>query len=546
VIWVGVEVPSLPVIYARQLPDLSLCVLRGGKSPAAVDDMKKQFLVLLFILFCLILTYDLAFHSYIKGAFHREYKGDITTRTDFNSYNDSFLNWYHRGVYSHNLDYLPAYVGRMPAYPFFIGLHYVLFGPNWYTKIIPYTQIVIHAISVLYMFLLLYEKTGNRKFSFSFSLLYGFLPFVVNFNSWGQGESLSTALVVMLSYYLFSLRHANRYRTFILIGVLISIVVFLRPYLAVLIPLFYVFYFTFKDELISLKWKNLVVFTLALSLFFLPWIVRNYIVFGKFIPLKGIDAGYLAGYLQYETDDFLSVLKWSHAVTVIPFTENYTARIVLDNTPADAYSQLQNLIHLDSEEKAILWQALVLMDRCGYHKNPDRIKLVNKLLISDNCNTAIKKNFEFLLDYYKKKYPLRYFFINPIKRIFWYMFNTRSYLILYYTFRDDALTLFQRLLKLSFWGVNFFIVAGGFLEGILMCVNSKDWKKNMSWVLLFLGVLINIVYISCVYPYNANYRFFLQNIPVLFILMSFFVYRVHPYFMAYFTQKIEQSLPDGR
>src|SRR5215213_2957132 len=72
--------------------------------------------------------------SYIVFGFYS--KGDsFFVNYDSFSYTDSIINFFEKGIYSFEPDFPDAAFGRLPGYPLFWGLHYLIFGKHAYLAV---------------------------------------------------------------------------------------------------------------------------------------------------------------------------------------------------------------------------------------------------------------------------------------------------------------------------------------------------------------------------------------------------------------------------
>src|SRR5690554_3684549 len=66
----------------------------------------------------------------------------FTTNDSF-SFSEAFINWWTNGIYSFDLTHPDARFGRLPGYPIFWGIHYLIFGAEYVYEAVAFSQVLI-------------------------------------------------------------------------------------------------------------------------------------------------------------------------------------------------------------------------------------------------------------------------------------------------------------------------------------------------------------------------------------------------------------------
>src|SRR5215208_5212074 len=74
------------------------------------------------------------------------------------SYTDSIINFFEKGIYSFDVDFPDAAFGRLPGYPLFWGLHYLIFGKHAYFAV-AITQAVLDSLATYLVYEVLINLT---------------------------------------------------------------------------------------------------------------------------------------------------------------------------------------------------------------------------------------------------------------------------------------------------------------------------------------------------------------------------------------------------
>lgn len=185
------------------------------------------------------------------------------------------------GVYSEFIE-VGSTAYKLPVYPLFLSAIIYLFPKNAFESIIIIQHIVYFFIPILFILiarLFNAEKIGILTgFIFLFSPAYFFYSNII--------EVTNVFIPILLIWTYFYLKiYLKNYKTnyiYILFS-LITAILFLTQIVVVPISILLIIYLLISKRLNFKNWISIVVFS---SVFYSPWVIRNYIVFDRFIPTK--------------------------------------------------------------------------------------------------------------------------------------------------------------------------------------------------------------------------------------------------------------------
>jgi len=166
---------------------------------------------------------------------------------------------------------------RPPLYPLFLSIFYLLRFNLFGIRIV---QCIISAITVVFVYL-----TGKKLFSERTGLWSGIIasvyPFFIFYNGFLLTETLFIFLTVIAIYSFLTL--SERTTTSIRAGISLGMAGLCRPTMQLYLPVSLI-HIACRKEKWKLKIKKMSLILLFFVLTLSPWVIRNYRVFGKFIP----------------------------------------------------------------------------------------------------------------------------------------------------------------------------------------------------------------------------------------------------------------------
>ena len=176
-------------------------------------------------------------------------------------------------------------IGRVgPGYEFFLVAVYYIFGHHY--EVVWILQAIFHALSVLLVFLIA-VKIGSpagdpilngRTAALIASAFFGFYPDLIVGSSMLLAENLAIFLMLLSVFIFFQLFEKPGIKLTMLLGAIFAFSVLVRtPLFLIIMPFIYFFY--------SRKlFLNLALLLLVFAAVMTPWTIRNFQVYGAFIP----------------------------------------------------------------------------------------------------------------------------------------------------------------------------------------------------------------------------------------------------------------------
>ncbi len=177
---------------------------------------------------------------------------------------------------------------RTPIYPFFLASVFGVFGHSYIAVFV--IQAILSTLTALLVYLIVIKiPVANRREVASLSYFLAiFCPFL-----WFSARMLYTEVLitflVSLSILLICLAiEKGKYRLYFTAGVIAGVTILTRPALAFFplsLVLLQILVGWKKEKLLHLS-KKISIYLVAVMIIWSPWIIRNYLIFNKFLPLS--------------------------------------------------------------------------------------------------------------------------------------------------------------------------------------------------------------------------------------------------------------------
>ena len=189
-------------------------------------------------------------------------------------------------------DFAIARVG--PLYPYFLAGIYSIFGHHY--EAVWIIQALLHALTAFLIYLISSLIFSNFEQKRNISLwamgIFGFYPDLIEISAMIMTETLYLFLFCLAAYVFFKSFSKISIWSAVLLGLTFGLATLARPPVLFLIPVL-LFYFYQKK-----KNAALILFIITLIAVFTPWTVRNYSVYGRFMPFGA------AGAINFWTGNF--------------------------------------------------------------------------------------------------------------------------------------------------------------------------------------------------------------------------------------------------
>ena len=393
---------------------------------------------------------------------------------------------------------------RMPGYPYFMGIFYLLCNKNWEIAIpaICWTQTILDIFCIYLMYLLSLKIFKKQTIALIAGFIYATYPFIIVWNPVAYAEQFSIFLVICaLLFFYKSIEKNNSIVYLVITGIILALAGLTRPQL---IPLAGILSFVllFQSRKLILNLKNSFVVGVSFLIVFSLWPLRNYINHERFIVTKNAN-----GFLNWQ-EDVISFMQFTYAVKS-EWDPQYTSIIKNQKTtyPKIAYGD-------NKDDSLKLEKAIYLAKNCGagfsrkggYWKN-----IINEN--EENCNDEISKLFNELRENHIKNNPFNFYINVPFKNLKKAIFKSQLY---------DNKSTYRKIGSLLFYWRTILILVG--LIGALTLVK----KNKISYISLFYFASVYIILCFGTSPFmrNIEIRYFLPADILLIFPASFIFERV--------------------
>jgi len=349
---------------------------------------------------------------------------DFYFNGDSNSYSQSFENWWRTGHYTFNFQEPDASYGRLPGYPFFYGILRLLVGQALAPAAVAWAQVLLDSGAVLLVFGSLRRLAPMAPGAALLgAFLYATYPFIIIWTPILGTESLSTDLGLLWLYAILNWRNSRWYA--LGVGVLVALNLFVREYMAALLPATLLFVLLHQG---LANWRtvigSLALVSLGFGLLYVWWPIRNYSSFQRVVLLKPRTAGY-ANF----TPEVAEYNAWVHCWTSNenPWRDSVLVGSPQVHFPADVFPT--------PVDAARAQQLVAQARRCGSGYYVQRRNMNNQPLSGEsaaglappdtayqrvkatNCNEITAAGFIGLRMRFRQAYPIRYWLAVPFENL---------------------------------------------------------------------------------------------------------------------------------
>jgi hypothetical protein len=393
------------------------------------------------------------------------YGTSIHETGDTGSYIYSFINLLNQGSYTFDPSITEASFGRLPGYPFFFGLHYILFGKANAFLAVSISQLLLDTVVIFLIGSCAFKLTESNLAKYFSSFLYAVYPFSIVWITIIGTETLSIFLICLWFYALLSLDGSAK--KFILLGILVAVCFFVREFLGILLPITcgYVFLKFYKSQKFISLTKNLLLVIISFTAIYIWWPARNYISFKKLVLVKPASAGY-----ANLTEDVQAYIKWYHCWSN---DDNKCVAAAISEKPVDFPREI-----FSSTEEKILADSLIGLSRtCG---TGFYVRKYNQPYPgASNCNDTIAIGFARLKESYIKNHPFSYYTKVPFENLKKAFFKTGLE-----TEKKGAVNF---LITLLFIGRTILLLLGiGYLLASIRKINFLPLLSYFAFIYLFI------------------------------------------------------------
>lgn len=432
-----------------------------------------------------------------KPYFGRE---NIYVDKDTYSFAWAFQSVYETGTYTVNPDLEYGYFGRMPGYPFFIGIFYILCDNNWEKAflIIPWIQLLMDLFSAWLLYLIMLKLSKNKRIALIALGLYACYPFVVVWAPVVYAETLGVFLALLAMF--FFVERKKKWNLLIS-GAIVGFGILVRPQTVLLVPAVLVVLLIDNYRNISLMIKNCFKFLLPVLIIYGIWPARNYINHDKLIFTQD-----LRGFYNWDID---VMAFWSYVYSVKSEWDPQYTQIITNQKvswPKEAF--------LTKADSMMLEEAVYLSKNCGSGFS-HKVGYWKKPFDAPNCNKEIESLFLILRERQIKNNPWNFFVKVPLANLRKALFKTRLY---------DTGTFARKLASFLFYYRSLLILFG-LAFYILLIFKSEYRNKDLLLPIIFF-VFLYLLLCAGTSPQmrNIEMRYFLPADVLLLLPAAYFIH----------------------
>lgn len=472
------------------------------------QDIKRNcvLFLLIFLLKGLVLIYLARLskcQSPDAGGLFSLYAGDAF------SYIGAMENYISKGKYFFIHEGKEIFAGRLPYYGLIYYVLRLLFKPIFAFDCLIIFQIAVESLSIIYL-AFISKKILNNSSAFYIVIILSLLS--LNISYWSiylLPESLSVSCLIFFIYHYYNYKSQATITSLIFSALFLTFLILFKPYFILLIGFIFIdllWSFGFNNKNIFSSFKITTATCFFVVLFLLPWIIRNYHIFHRFIPLQETST---AGYNYTKSD-----LACRH------FIQSWggTADMYWDKRSAGCYfMQLENISCEFELPEYVITK--------GYNES-DINEIRNKYLTlrknyNDSLDIIVAAEFDRLTSIFKSEKPFRYLVVSPILITKNFLINSGSY----YLPVNSAFKCYkpyQLCLKFLQTFVYYFLLLVGFIGLFSLLIQNKS-----TWLLVFLPFFI--IGLFCFYIRASEFRFFTHAMPSLTIGATYLILLVRKY-----------------
>ncbi|MCH2043896.1 MAG: glycosyltransferase family 39 protein [Saprospiraceae bacterium] len=436
-------------------------------------------------------------------------------------------------------------VRRSPGYPFFYAAHFLMFGEETSFLVLRYTQLLLFGLSCVWMGLLVYNFSNNRKWAKWAAIIYAISPTTSMHVYFAITEGIIPSLSILVLYLYSNYYKSQKKSLLYWMGLCLGAIFLIRPVMGVMLPAIFLAIVNYRKLFTLQHIKELFVAGLIYGAGFVtlvaPWVIRNYIhtngeiiVAEKFYQEAPMNFG--RSHLYFRT----LCSAWQNTGTGVAelFSHKLRNDIIRKDTTA-AYQRIENFIEAQPKDvytiidKQEFKQALYELHTCfqatlAYREaHPDAIR---KDWLNLPCQFELKDKFKTMWTTYKGKRALNYYGIVPAKSLFKFIFQSSTQHILFLNPKDGQLGLLGFGGKLYCFAMN----AGAFVSLLLFLLfakNSRDLRIIFSFILI-VSLLVFLYLLR-----HLENRYMVPLVPFASIALGYWAYLITDLFLKRLKSK---------
>ena len=345
---------------------------------------RLNFIILFLVALILRLLFSFYFQQFYFGKFEFEYGDGFT-------YLLPIINLINKGEYVLD-DFLnDSKYFRVPVYPFFLGLFYIISPENIFRYVVVTAQCILGSVTAVMVYYSIFNISPIKKAALISGFLYATYPFVILWTPLVYTETVQFFLILFLVC--LATNNKINYFSILIQGCLVGLMVLTKQYLGliIIIPIYIIIFvpsLSFRQRL-----SQLLVLVMGFSLVLSPWIIRNYISSGRIIIFFGETSG-----LRNALEDMVAFGRFTNK-----FDENQTPLV-----KSVAYTGTVELLkhpQFVTKHKGDIELATMLAYSCGGSFQQRRKPISLDQPPYENCNHKVVLAFNTLNEIFWQEVP---------------------------------------------------------------------------------------------------------------------------------------------
>lgn len=395
------------------------------------------------------------------------------------------------------------YAGRTPGYDWVLVPLLFFFEETTALNITYLLQWGLATLATYALGLTAYRLFPQKRLFVAVIVSYSLNTFVAYYDWIILTESFAVSSLILGLYFLTG---EQSWKALVAASAFFTWAVFLRPYL---LPLFFLLGIFLLWQY-RRYWQQVILKGIAFASVFVvvetAWIVRNYLHFGRLIPLvtdahAGLGEGRflaLMEFVQAWGGDFVS---WNPAAEMMLFVDVRTQQTVpnkyqrMEDLPDYVFTSAYN-----ADSLRILKKWYHLADSAG----------VSPTLARYADSVAHAKLRAYRQAFIAEK-PLHYYIIAPLRLLPKFLLHSGTYNLTPQTFA--ALSTEKQIVRILYSALYYFVWAGG-LIGLLVCI-SANYSQLSAKDLMLASMALYVVLLCPLVLRRIEYRHFVMSYPFL-------------------------------
>lgn len=420
-------------------------------------------------------------------------------------YFNSINNLIQHNQYNYLLNYLPGYAGRMPGYGIIYGIFKILFPADQiaaYNGVIA-TQFLAGTIAMIYLVKVFLLISKNIKSSYFFLFLYALSPYAIQTDIFLFTESFAASALIFSTYCFLVATVNNKPSYYVASGCWLSWVVFLRPFMLPFFGIWLALYVYYHRQHIAGHLREAIYISLLFVLpFIIPdtvWMIRNWSIYHKIIPLQTQYAG-----LQY-SDLFLESRQFASALGEEPVLWSPHSLLTWLTRPTPPPNTGPRRWQLTSHGT---YDSLVWLRKHMLIANDTSALRTDRLRSNIMAIAAIRRFKAAFID----EKPFRYYIVSPLKLIHYLALTDSGASVFAWPFNE--LAIWQKAIRIFFSISHWFWMSTGLFSFLW-------WPRHFNIKLTLMRLApIYLIILFVLILHHVEYRYFFLVYP--FVLLSGF------------------------